>query len=362
VRQRTDLLRPRAQRNGWEAPIFLVKRLRTLAARKSFWKESCDSWVPCEGAMRPAFRSLARHLFGLYEMPAFMDSAWDLPLGQEGFGQQAWYIRLGRGASLRSLNPVAGLTRRMEHHARQAPDHFTIGQAMRYGEAMGLGAGEMLARQIAVSFGAAKTADASFWRTVVMFLAAHREMPLKYVAPVIEFIQASKFGGEEVLTVNGVERRAPVWPNFSIAGRTVRSLLDLVEAWRLDIDEPKGGWSWRESGIEAFRFVESGANGEARDWAIVELLSSGALLAEGRGMQNCVFTYVDDCRRGVCAIWSLRLRIGAEEKRIATIEVDRARGAIVQLKAKRNRRAGRRSRELVSEWAERVGLACEWGD
>lgn len=77
-----------------------------------------------------------------------MDSVWDLPTGPEGFRQQSWYIRLGRGASFRALNLPLVLTRKMEHYVRQAPDHYTVSQALRYGETRGLGGSEELAREI----------------------------------------------------------------------------------------------------------------------------------------------------------------------------------------------------------------------
>jgi hypothetical protein len=79
-----------------------------------------------------------------------MDSAWDLSDGPEGFRQQSWFIRLGRGASFRSLNLPLAVTRRMEHYLRQAPDHYSVSQALRYGETCGMGGGEKLAREIAV--------------------------------------------------------------------------------------------------------------------------------------------------------------------------------------------------------------------
>jgi hypothetical protein len=83
---------------GWVAPVFLINRLRNLAARQRHWTQPCETWEPVNGNVRPAFRSLAQHLVSRYAVPGFMDSVWDLPAGAEGFRQQSWYIRLGRGA------------------------------------------------------------------------------------------------------------------------------------------------------------------------------------------------------------------------------------------------------------------------
>ena len=43
------------------------------------------------------------------------------------------------------MNPPLVLTRKMEHFVRQAPDHYTVSQALRYGETRGLGGSEALA-------------------------------------------------------------------------------------------------------------------------------------------------------------------------------------------------------------------------
>src|SRR6266404_600424 len=123
IRNRTQLLKPTAgpARAGWVAPVFLISRLKNLASRQRFWIRPCETWPPSDGNLRPVFRSLAHHLLAHYPVPAFMDSVWDLPPGPDAFRQQAWWIRLGRGSSLRSLDLPIVLTRRMAHHARHAP-------------------------------------------------------------------------------------------------------------------------------------------------------------------------------------------------------------------------------------------------
>jgi len=139
-----------------------------------------------------------------------MDSAWDLPDGPEGFRQQSWFIRLGRGASFRSLNAPVRLTRRMEHHLRQAPDHYSAFQALRDGETRGLGGDEELAREIAIGRLGWRIERPDFWRTVLRFFVTHPEMKIEHVNPIVDFIHASKFAGDEILTVDGTEwRNAP---------------------------------------------------------------------------------------------------------------------------------------------------------
>jgi len=260
VRSRTSLLKPTPGRGtpGWVAPLFLINRLRNLAIRHKHWIRSCEKWQLHEENLRPAFRSLASHLLTLYPVPGFMDSAWDLPDGPEGFRQQSWFIRLGRGASFRSLNLPLLLTRGMEHCLRQAPDEYSLSQALRYGETRGMGGGEKLAREIAVGRLGQRIERPDFWRTVIRFFVGHPAMQLEHVNPIVDFIHTNKFAGDDVQTTDGVQLQNPPWPNFSMEGRTLKSILRLVSAWHADLGITKNAprSSWRKSGIQGYRFLE----------------------------------------------------------------------------------------------------------
>ena len=93
-----------------------------------------------------------------------------------------------------------------------------------------------------------------------------------------------------------------------------------------------------------------------REWTIHELLTSPELYLEGRALRHCVFTYAPKCRRGETTIWSLRLRTGQNEKRMATIEVNPRKGEIIQTRAKANSYVGERSQEMIRRWTQAAGL------
>ncbi|HWF20463.1 MAG TPA: PcfJ domain-containing protein [Verrucomicrobiae bacterium] len=361
VRSRTPLLKPTpGQGNpGWVGPVFLINRLKNLAIRQHHWIRPCETWKPKSGNLRRTFRSLANHLLIEYSVPGFMDSVWDLPAGAEAFRQQSWHIRLGRGAAFRALNVPASLTRKMEHHARQAPDHYSVFQALRHGEIKGIGLHDSCARELVKGRLGQSMEHPEFWRTVLWFFMAHPETKPEHVNPIIEFIHFNKFAIEEVGTENGTELRTAPFPDFSLKGRRLKSLLRLVSAWQSDLlmDKPGESFSWARSAIQGFRFSEKRPGKEENfDWSIVELLNNTALLAEGCAMRHCVYSYASRCRCGETTIWSLRLRMNGHEKRMVTIEVDPRRRAIIQMRAKCNLRPGGRSREIIDKWASSAGL------
>jgi hypothetical protein len=230
---------------------------------------------------------------------------WDLAAGAEAFGQESWYIRLGRGTALRALNLPLAITRTMEHHARHAPDHYTASQALRFGETRGLRGSVALAREIANGRLGRSLEHSGFWRTVLLFLVAHPELTLEHVSPIVDFIQANKFGGEAIETENGNQRRIAPWPHFSMKGRTLSSILRLVTAWHSDLAATAPGrhFSWRPSVIQGYRFLEKRPDEEHdREWSIHELLDSSALHLEGRV-------------RCVTAFTATRIGVGAVKRR-----------------------------------------------
>ena len=361
ARSRTALLRPTPAQGSaaWVAPVFLIKRLRNLAERHSQWLRRCEDWPATGASLRLEFRSLASYLLALYPVPGFMDSVWDLPPGPEAFRQQAWYIRAARGASFRALNLPLTITKRMEHYIRQAPDHYTVPQSLRYGETLGMGGSVKLAREVADTRLGQRIEHFEFWRTVLLFFVNHHEMDLALVKPIIDFVQANKFAGEEIVTAHGIGYRQAPWPDFSIKGRTVASMLRLVQEWNADVTarKPNRDFSWPLSNVQGFRFVENGDAAEnIREWTIHELVSSAELYLEGRALRHCVYTYAPKCRRGETTIWSLRLRVGGQEKRIATIEVNPRKGEIIQTRTKANSHAGPHSQEVIRQWAAVAGL------
>jgi len=361
VRSRTDLLQPTPGQGSAAcvAPVFLIRRLRNLAERQGQWLRRCEDWQASGKSLRLEFRFLASYLLALYPVPGFMDSVWDLPPGPEAFRQQAWYMRAARGASLRTLNLPLTITKRMEHYIRQTPDHYTVPQALRYGETLGLGGCVKLALEVAASKLGQSVEHFEFWRTVLLFFVNHPEMDLVLVKPIIDFVQANKFAGEEIVTAHGTGHRQAPWPDFSIKGRTVASMLRLVQEWNADVTErkPNHGFSWPLSNVQGFRFVENGdAPENPMEWTIHELVSSAELYLEGRALRHCVYTYAPKCRRGETTIWSLRLRVGGQEKRMATIEVNTRKGEIIQTRAKANSHAGPRSQEMIRQWAAVAGL------
>jgi hypothetical protein len=358
VWERSSLLRlsPTGREPSAAPALFALKRLKNFAHRQAFWIRAPGDWRSTEASPRVQLRGFAEHLFARYATPGYMHSAWDLAPGRENFRQQSWFIRIARGTSFRALELPMPLTGRMRHYMRHAPDDFTIYAAMRFSEVLGLGGDAILARRISKTRLGRDVSNSSFWRTVLCFFISNSDFPETQIDDAVEFINAMRFGGEELPSADGWQLRAPICPDFRVEGRTTRSLLRLMHRWRLETaDSQRPVTCWPASGIDHFRFLDKREDGMDREWSVIELRNSAALVAEGRAMSHCVARFVDKCRRRDCSIWSLRLRIRDEEKRMATIEVAPNR-RIVQIKARCNGFAGDRSQDMIIRWSQLAGL------
>ncbi|MBV6457721.1 MAG: hypothetical protein HONBIEJF_00838 [Fimbriimonadaceae bacterium] len=140
-------------------------------------------------------------------------------------------------------------------------------------------------------------------------------------------------------------------PSFSLSGRTLGSVIELSRLWHAT--DVTGGriplvtWSpflplWeRDLGDATVRAVE--------------LTSNRALAEEGRKQRHCVFTYASYCRSGATAIASIRWIVYDDReapkiiKRL-TVELDRKRREIHQVRGFCNRMPDNDERKVLRQW------------
>jgi hypothetical protein len=182
-----------------------------------------------------------------------------------------------------------------------------------------------------------------------------------HIGPIVDYIWHQKYEDGLVFVERGVaENRGPAQPNFSMKGRTVRTLLEQVQRWHHGLGKRNTGLNldWPKSATPDFEFVEGSAERKnMRIWRIFELLSSKELIEEGRQMKHCVATYAQSCHRGDCSIWSMTLQTKDETQKIVTIEVRPVQMMIRQVRGKLNRLPDPKEREIIQRWAAKEKLS-----
>ena len=341
-----------ARHPGIDALVNL-SRFRSAHVRSPHeWSGSRCSWLN-------AVASLAQHLLGRYPVPPFLAASWyaiDDPFAER---KRQWYIAHGRGQSFRSLDLPIVMTRKMEHIFLKSQAHLPIEQAMRRAELLALGATDELVRAVLSTRLAVDLRNGEFWRTVWIFLAANAAaIHPSQVGPMIDFIDAIRHERVAVETPDGIVTRDPPQPAFSMKGRTVRSLLRLVEEWHGGLAVGSLGRRWPASPLEPMLFEEPNddPSGPPSVWQLTELTSDAELRAEGAALQHCVASYADRCWRGTSRIWSLRVRRRDKVRHLLTIEVDLKKRAVVQARGWRNRPPSGKPLRLLQEWTVREKL------
>ncbi len=307
------------------------------------------------------FRSLALHLFARYPVPAFMTSVWLRDPDPLSAKHQGWYKHVGSGRNIRTADLPLHFTKRMGHHFVLAPDHFTVQQALRWGQVRGLGGSEGLAGAVAETVLGQSFEHDDFWRTVVQFFVNESPVDPVHVGPIVDYLNDQRFVPQDALIEEGeLGPPGPLQPNLTMKGRTKRALLRQVEEWHKRLRHyPKTvPVRWSRSGIGEFEYVEHDNDQQhpPQTWTIRELLTSGELYREGQAMQHCVAIYARVCALRASSIWSMRLDHCARRQRVMTIEVDLRHGLIRQARRRRNAWPSGKPKEILRRWAEQEGL------
>jgi hypothetical protein len=358
-----DLARNRAPRL-LETPVVSehhpgIEALVNLSRFRSAHVRAPASWPGTSASWRPALCSLAQHLVCKYPVPAFLAASWfaaDPPYAEK---QREWFVAHARGASFRSLDLPIDMTRKMEHIFLSSRDHLGIEQAMRRAELLALGASAELIPAVLATRLATDLRNGAFWRTVWMFLIANaRAIDLAQIGPMIDFAQAIRHERVAVETSDGIALRDPPQPSFSMKGRTLHSMLRLMQAWHRSLGVANGGLTWAPSPLQPMLVEEPSQDPSAPPivWQLMELTNGAQLRTEATALHHCVASYADRCWRGASRIWSLRVRRGEKVRHVLTIEVDMKRRAVVQARGWGNRAPSGKPLRLLQDWILRERL------
>jgi hypothetical protein len=350
-------LGPQAGNTGLDALLY-------FARSHECWLRASEEWMPETENPREQVGALARHLFARYPLPAFLDAAWLSGCSPAAEAQREWFVHLGRGGKLETIQFPLPMTHRAAHHFLLAPQEFTIPAALRCGQIRALGGSEALARAVAETFLSEFQADEPFWLSVIHFFVNHPELPVAQVGPVVDYVQFRKYGsgGDD-----------PPEPEFAMKGRTAEALLKRMEEWHEALARlsRKGHHTWSPTGIDPLERIEKDPFSTLTcHWRILEITDIIALADEGRAMRHCARSYHHRCLKGESSIWSLRVSYSSSRAvhRLLTIEVNNQRRSVVQVRGKLNQslsamRGSRRmmlARDVLRDWArqQHLGIAC----
>ena len=330
----------------------IVKALWSVVRYRTYWLAEIEDFKPASKNPYRVFAQMVRYLFAYYEMPVFMDNAFYT----QNDTHIHWYIHLGNGGNLRKAYhlPIT-LTTKMAHYVLKAPYDFTIEEALRYGQIVGMGGDMRLVRHILATQLGRGFEHEDFWETVIRFFVQNPMLDPAQIQPIVDFLQNIKYETRRVVRGRGqVEMLPPQQPDFSLKGRTVASVLRLVQEWHRELNRlPKVAFEEYWNGFTMPDFVyEAGNEWTGKVYKIRQLFTAEELRKEGNAQSHCVASYNWSCAKGDSSIWSLTVEdsFSNNPKRLVTIELNKSR-FIVQIRGKYNRQPTDQELDIVERWA-----------
>jgi len=347
---------------------FLKKKTRLLKGDKDLIKGVHTLWLyrhrhirdykdfkPRSKNAYKQFSQLVRYLLTNYKIPLFMDQAWFIYSSDEQAKtvptdkkEIQWFCDIAEGKNIRkSKNIPCALTKRQAHLFLEAPNNYSIWEAFRYGQIMGMGGTPTLVHQVISKL---RGTMSTFWEPLVWLYINNPMLDIHTFSEIVDYVHAQRTG-----------HNAPN-PGFSFKGRTAETLFRQSEEWHVQVRKTQGKnfikWDPQDEIVPLHKEEGIPGKNNFKLWTINELIDSKALSTEGQRMKHCVRSYVTSCKAGRCSIWSLQResQIQGIEHRV-TIEVSPHQKSIVQMKGHANRKPTTQEVDVVRDWAVRNGLS-----
>ena len=351
-----------------------AEALASVALHAKHWRRDVEDWVAEnskaeEGEIGSShltriFRSLVQHLFVKYSVPPMMYDCWFHTAEVALPSDLAVFLHLAAGHSIRTARTGISCGKKTAAHFLHAPTGLSVPQALRWAQVRAMGGEKRLALQIATSVIGENSENPDFWKSVIHWFVAAQNLDLRFVRPIIVFLNNQRFGVGNFQRMQYDHRgnpRAvtdpPAQPRLTMARRKPDSLVRDMLAWQALRDSYGRNTSliWDPSEIEPFEFIDA----EGTEWRIRELRGNGSLAHEGSSMRHCVADYAELCAVRATTVWSLTAGQNGSVKRSLTIEVDPDTNQILQARGLANRLPHSAELAVVRRWAVHEKLSLE---
>jgi hypothetical protein len=254
-----------------------------------------------------------------------------------------WYICVATGGSLYKDHCKDVLTKKEVHYLLNCSYDFSSKKAVVYSIAKANKSTEGNSLKISQSKIVDKPFFNPFWKSVICFFAINETNNLAQLNDILDY----------------VEHKHNENTTFSMAGQTVKNLLEKMHDWHRSLQRIKdiGNHSWNGCHIPDKTYTHTDSLGDDFTWHFHQIKNSKELAAEGNKMRHCVFSYRDKCINNSISIWSLSKteNYNLNSPKI-TIEL-RNDGTIIQARGLANRAPRNEERHIIKKWSTENGLS-----
>ena len=187
-----------------------------------------------------------------------------------------------------------------------------------------------------------------YWDKFIEFLAAQAMFDSEQLKPLCDYLAQPEH--MEEFRVKSANKQAE--RTYSFKGRTINSLLARMHAWHSQLQKARASRNRKWEHSTTISDYES----PDTSWSIMQILTEKELLAEGRELKHCVYSYAGACMANKCTIWSLKVH----NERKQTIEV--REGQVTQIRGAYNSMPSNSEMHKITTWttANRLSISSRY--
>lgn len=319
-----------------EQEAVLIYGLFNLYNNNGYWLRDYKKWRPKSKTADSQFQHLTQYLLFQYPTPLFLIQSLTDRKQKKYIN---WLLHIAGGGSLKQLQFPLIFSKKMRNYFLQtSAKGYSIPQAIRKAQVLGLGGDEMLADRIAFTrLGYNDFRNEEIWEKFIHLLINAGMFNYNKIPELLDFMQ-------NTIRENGT---------FNMKGRTLASLTRMSDEWHGAMYNIRVNkyLEWERSAIFRNQYTRKGKKGTSINFMFKELLNSKELKFEGMKMSHCVGSYAPYCARKRTAIFSLRKHYMGAVEWLATIEVNLSNKTIVQAKYKFNKVISEEAGKVMMLWA-----------
>ena len=325
---------------------------QNIARPLSAWK------TPKSKAPAVVLKSLFVHLFVQYRLPKVVIGSVSNILLTKGVDSWQGRLLLGLavGEGLHRINFVGfhfPINSKSNYHFYQAPEEYTLMQALAWAKLrsskVGYTISNILARKLYKDY-------YQKWPTwmaeVTGFLQRHPQITATEINQILSFLIFQKIRPYQMTIPDATYKIevTPLFPTFSLKGRTLASVKKYLEKWKVYLAAMKIAGTHGNLPVSRFKgFTYRMNNG--RMYTFKQILSVKDLIMEGKRMNHCVGSYVGACMEKRSSIWSAQLRFPKGQlKKVLTIEIDEQDSTVAQVQGMCNRNHSKEEDIAIKAW------------
>jgi hypothetical protein len=326
----------------------MLKALPNLSLVKEFWIRNPSEWSAKSFNIYKQVIEFVSWVLCEYPVPLFMYDLFRIRCTKEKGVQTLypkhsimpfkqtylyWFITIGQGGSFRKVAKDT-FSKKEAGLFLTAPKDNTISGNILWSKCVAHGTSSMVTYELCKNYGPPRLSirNKYIWDKIIAFYARYPDIDFDTLQNTLDFIY-NKF------TTN---------KNFTLANRTLNSIIQLTNEWHEEVQKQKGVVysEWGGIPVQDWELEINGGK-----WNITQILNSKKLLHEGRVMRHCVGSYVNVCRIGASGIFTVEYNCS----KVLTVEVN-SDLTIVQIRGKCNKPPNKTEMYIVKQWARKEGL------